>query len=470
MRRHNSEFISYDMISPQIISELKRIFGSDNVFTDRTELIAYTYDSQHENAMPDVVVHASTTLEISAVVKLAREHGIPVVTRGAGSGVTGGSVPELGGIVLNLERMNRIVYLNAEDRIGYVQPGVITGEFQKLAEDNGLFYPPEPASAKFSSIGGNVAESAGGLGCVKYGLTKDFVAGLEFVTASGEIVRTGVYTDLESPFDVGAILAGSEGTLGIITEIALRLISMPENRLTVLALFRTLVKTAEASNAVLSSGVGPSVLEFMDSHCIDTVREYAEVHIPEDTGALLIVELDGDEEYISAGQKKLLDVLGKFNPVELKSAQTLEERVSLWRLRKSLSPAIAKIAPLKFNEDICVPISKIPQICAFVENLGKRRKVKVVTFGHSGDGNIHVNFMTHWSKQDELARVKKAVKELFVETVRIGGTLSGEHGIGMSKRAYIGIALDEATINFEKKIKLAFDPDNILNPGKIFPK
>lgn len=457
------------MISPQIIGELKQILGPDNVFTDKTELIAYTYDSQHENAMPDVVVNASNTLEVSVVVKLAREHGIPIVTRGAGSGMTGGSVPELGGIVLNLERMNKIIHLNVEDQIGYVQSGVITGEFQKLAEDNGLFYPPEPASAKFSTVGGNVAESAGGLGCVKYGLTKDFVAGLEFVTASGEIVRTGVYTDLESPFDVGAVLAGSEGTLGIITEIALRLIPLPESRLTVLALFRTLVETAKASNAVLSSGVGPSILEFMDSYCIETVREYADVHIPEDTGALLIIELDGDEEYISTGQKKLLRILSELNPIELKSAQTFEERMSLWKLREPLSQAIAKIAPLKFNEDICVPISQIPQICAYVEDLGTRRKVKVVTFGHSGDGNIHVNFMTHWNRPDEVARVKKAVKELFVEAVRVGGTLSGEHGIGMTKRAYIGIALDKTTINFEKKIKRAFDQDNILNPGKIFP-
>ncbi len=457
------------MINLKIISELKRILGPEKVFTDKTELIAYTYDSQHENAMPDIVVNASNTSDITTVVKLAGEHSIPVIPRGAGSGLTGGSVPERGGIVLNLERMNKIIHLNVEDRIGYVQPGVITGEFQKLAEVNGLFYPPEPASAKFSTIGGNVAESAGGLGCVKYGLTKDFVAGLEFITTRGEIVRTGVYTDMESPFDVGAVLAGSEGTLGIITEIALRLIPLPESRLTVLAMFRNLVETAKASNAILSSGVGPSVLEFMDRHSLETVREYADVYFPENTGAILIIELDGEKEYIYAGQKKLLEILDKFNPIELKSAETVEERASLWKLRESLSPAIAKIAPVKFNEDICVPISQIPQICAYVEDMGKRKNVKVVTFGHSGDGNIHVNFMTHWNRQDELDSIKKAVEELFIEAVRLGGTLSGEHGIGMTKRAYIGIALDKTTIKFEKNIKHAFDPDNILNPGKIFP-
>ena len=457
------------MINPQIIKELKNILGPENIFTEKTELIAFSYDSQHESAMPDVVVHASDRNEVVAVVKLASEYGIPVITRGAGSGLTGGSVPENGGIVVNLERMNKIVRLNVEDRIGYVQPGVITGDFQKLAEDNGLYYPPEPASSKFSTIGGNVAESAGGLGCVKYGLTKDFVAGLEFVTSSGEIVHTGIYTNRVSPFYVGALIIGSEGTLGIITEVALRLIPLPECIITVLALFKTLVEAADASNAVLSSGVGPSVLEFMDGHCIDTVREYADVDIPDDTGALLIIELDGDKEYISAGHEIVLDVLSGQNPIDLKSAQTPQERESLWKLRESLSPAIAKIAPVKFNEDICVPISHIPQICAFVEELGKRRKVKVVTFGHSGDGNIHVNFMTHWNKPDEIARVKKAIKELFTEVVSSGGTLSGEHGIGLSKRAYINIALDKATIKFEKKIKQAFDPDYIFNPGKIFP-
>jgi len=457
------------MIDPQIIKELKKILGTESVFTEKTELLAYSYDSQHESALPDVVVHASDRSEVVAVVKLASKHNIPVITRGAGSGLTGGSVPENGGIVLNLEKMNKIVRLNVEDRIGYVQPGVITGDFQKLAEDNGLYYPPEPASSKFSTIGGNVAESAGGLGCVKYGLTKDFVAGIEFLTSRGEIVRTGIYTDRESPFDVGALIIGSEGTLGIITEVALRLIPLPEGIITVLALFKTLVEAADASNAVLSSGVGPSVLEFMDGHCIDTVREYADVDIPDDTGALLIIELDGDKEYISAGHTIVLDILGEQNPIELKSAQTPQERESLWKLRESLSPAIAKIAPVKFNEDICVPISHIPQICSFVEELGKRRKVKVVIFGHSGDGNIHVNFMTHWNKPDEIARVKKAIQELFVETVRSGGTLSGEHGIGLSKRAYINIALDKATITFEKKIKQVFDPDDIFNPGKIFP-
>ena len=458
------------MIDNRILKKLKQIIPPKRVITGSTELIAYSYDSQPTAAMPDAVVHTETALEVSAVVKLASEHGIPVITRGAGSGMTGGSVPERGGIVINLERMNNIIRFDVEDRIAYVQPGVITGKLQKIAEQHGLYYPPEPASSEFSSIGGNIAESAGGLGCVKYGLTKDFVRGLEFVTSSGTFVRTGIYTEYDTPFDVGALLVGSEGTLGIVTEAALQLIPLPKSRITILAQFRSLVEAADASNAVLSSGVNPATLEFMDGHCIATVREYADVEIPESTGALIIVELDGDDDYLSAGCSVVYEALRKLDPIDIKSAQTPKERAALWKLRKSLSPSIAKIAPLKYNEDICVPISKIPEICSFVEKLGNDNNVKVATFGHSGDGNIHVNFMTHWNKPDEIARVEQCVEILFKETVRLGGTLSGEHGIGITKRAYIHLALDKPTIEFEKKLKQAYDSRNIFNPGKIFPK
>ncbi len=458
------------MIPSDAIKKLNAYFGPENCVTDPNELVAYSYDSQPQNAVPDAMVLMSKADDVAFVVKLAARYRIPVVARGAGSGLTGGSVPEKGGIVANMERMNKIITIDVEDRIAYLQPGVITGDFQIEVSRKGLYYPPEPASAQYSSIGGNVAESAGGLGCVKYGLTKHFVAGLVFVTPAGDIVKTGVYTDKDSPFDVGALLLGSEGTLGIITEVAVRLIDLPESRVTVLALFRSLVETARASNAVLMSGVNPSVLEFMDRKCIDTVREYADVPIPEETGALLIVELDGSREETGYGHEIVLDVLGSHDPVELSSARTEDERAALWKLRKSLSPAMVKIAPLKFNEDICVPLSRIPDMATFIEELGRRHDVQVVTFGHSGDGNLHVNFMTHWKRPDEVARVKKAIEDLFRETVRIGGTLSGEHGIGISKRPYLGIELDEATMDFEKRVKKAFDPENVLNPGKIFPE
>ncbi|MBN1293744.1 MAG: FAD-binding protein [Candidatus Latescibacteria bacterium] len=458
------------MIPTKFTRKLKKLLGHENVLTDENELVAYSYDSQPQQALPDAMVLVSSTNDIAGTVKLAVEYGIPIVARGAGSGMTGGAIPERGGIIVNMERMDRIIDISVEDRIAYLQPGVITGDFQAVVSEKGLYYPPEPASSQYSSIGGNVAESAGGLGCVKYGLTKHFVAGLIFVTTGGDVVKTGVYSDKDSPFDVGALMLGSEGTLAVITEVAVRLIDLPESRVTVLALFRSLVETAQASNAVLMSGVNPSVLEFMDRRCIDTVREYAEVSIPDDTGALLIAELDGDTTETETGHKILLETLQNLHPLDLKSARTEKERNALWKLRKSLSPAIVKIAPLKFNEDICVPLSRIPEMAAFVEELGKRHDVQVVTFGHSGDGNLHVNFMTHWKRPDEIARAKTAIEELFRETVRVGGTLSGEHGIGIAKRPYLSIELDEATMEFEKRIKHAFDPGNILNPGKIFPE
>jgi len=449
--------------------ELEGIVGASHVLAGSSELIAYSYDSQPVNAVPDIMVMPAGTNEVASVVRIAAKHGIPLVARGAGSGMTGGAVPERGGIVLNLERMNRIVRISAEDRLAFLQPGVITGAFQAAAAELGLYYPPEPASSQYSSIGGNVAESAGGLGCVKYGLTKQFIEGLEFVTADGDIVRTGVYTDRDAPCDPGAILAGSEGTLAVVTEVAVRLIPMPEDRISVLALFRSLPEAAKASNAVMASGVGPSVMEFMDGGCIDTVREYADVELPEETGALLIVELDGDADHVRQGGETVLAILRGENPLHVQSAANEHERDELWKLRKSVSPAIARIAPLKFNEDVCVPISRIPETCTFVEKLGKKNDVRVVTFGHSGDGNLHVNFMTHWRNPDEVDRVKRSIEELFREVVRHGGTLSGEHGIGIAKRPYLSIALDEATIDFEKRIKRAFDPAGILNPGKIFP-
>ncbi len=458
------------MIDSDTKRELCALVGPDRLATGSTERHAYSYDSQQVNAEPDAVVHVLSTDEIVAVVRLVLKRGIPLVARGAGSGMTGGSVPERGGIVLNLERMDKIIRLDSEDRIAYVQPGVVTGKLQERAEECGLFYPPEPASSQFSTIGGNVAESAGGLGCVKYGLTKDFIAGLEFVTGTGEVIRTGIYADRLSFLNPGALVVGSEGTLGIVTEVALRLIPFPESRVTVLAIFSSLVEAAHASNAILHSGVGPSVLEFMDGECINTVRGCTDISIPGDAGSLVIVELDGDAESVSHGHRTLMDILERRQPLELKSARSTDEREALWKLRKSLSPAIAKIAPLKFNEDICVPVSQIPLICEYVETLGRRYQVKVVTFGHSGDGNIHVNFMTHWNKPDEIARIKDALGELFAHTVALGGTLSGEHGIGLAKRPFIGIALDRETIEFEKRIKRAFDPQNILNPGKIFPE
>ncbi len=452
-----------------IYDALAREIGPEYVLTDPGELIAFAYDGQPRRARPEAVVIAEEEEHVLAAVRFAREHKVPLVARGAGSGMTGGSVPEKGGIVLDLERMNRIVRIDAEDRIAYCRPDVITGDLQRAAARQGLYYPPEPASSEFSSIGGNIAESAGGLGCVKYGLTKAFIAGLRFVTGTGALVATGVYTDRPSPFDPGAVLAGSEGTLGIVVEAALRLVRIPEKRVTVLALYRSLGAAAEAAGAVLATGILPAVLEFMDKRSIETVRDYAGIAVPDGTGAAVIVELDGDAGQVAAEHPIVREALASARPIEIRTAESDADRAGLWKLRKSLSPAIAKIAPMKFNEDVCVPLSRIPALCAFVERLGRERNQVVVIYGHAGDGNLHVIFMTDPANRAEVRRVEESVGDLFREVVRLGGTLSGEHGIGMAKRAYLPLALDPATISWEQRIRRAFDPVGILNPGKIFP-
>ena len=457
------------MLNRAIISQLNAIVGKDNIITNQHILNAYSYDSHPGYFQPDAVVTVHTTAEVAEVMKIAASARIPIVPRGAGSGTTGGSVPERGGIVLNMERMKRIININVEDRLGYVQPGVVTGDFQRAAAAKGLFYPPEPASAQFSTLGGNVAESAGGLGCVKYGLTKHFVAGLEFVTTSGDIVRTGVFSDRDTPCDASAIITGSEGTLAVVTEIALRLIPLPPARVTMAAFFRTLAEAGSASNAVMSSGATPSVLEFLDAGCIEAVRDDTDVTIPDGTGAILIAETDGTREEAAAAGKLLEQALRGTNLIELRLADKAKERESLWSLRTSLNPAVLRLAPLKINEDISVPVSRIPAMCEYIEQLGREYNVRVVSFGHSGDGNIHVNFMVDREPSEEAERAHAAVVDLFREVVRIGGTLSGEHGIGLTKRPYIDLALDEATLRFERGIQRAFDPDGIMNPGKMFP-
>lgn len=457
------------MLDRTVINRLAAIAGPGNVISESSQLSAYSYDSHPGYFLPDAVVTVRTTAEIAAVLTLASANRIPVVARGAGSGTTGGSVPERGGIVLNLERMKRIVGISVEDRLGFVQPGVITGEFQRAAAAKGLFYPPEPASSQFSTLGGNVAESAGGLGCVKYGLTKHFVAGLEFVTTHGDIVRTGAFSDRDTPCDAGAAVTGSEGTLAVVTEIALRLVPLPPARVTMAAFFRSLADAGRASNALLSSGAIPSVLEFLDAGSIEAVRDHTEVAIPEGTGAILIAETDGTREEAAAAGEVLERTLRGAGIIKLTRAEKASERESLWTLRTSLNPAVLRLAPLKINEDISVPVSRIPEICEYIERLGRERDVRVVSFGHSGDGNIHVNFMLDKEPSEEADRAHTAVTDLFREVVRVGGTLSGEHGIGITKRPYIKLALDEPTLRFERAIRRAFDPEGVMNPGKMFP-
>ena len=459
-----------DIKIKSITRDLKRIVGRNSVFTEKEELYTYSYDSTPHRGMPAAVVFPTETGQVAQVVRYLDEWNIPVTPRGAGSGLTGGSIPRKGGVVISLEHMDKILTVDAAARIGYVQAGVVTSDFQKHVNKFNLFYPPDPASADFSTIGGNIAECAGGLTCVKYGVTKSYVAGIIAVDARGNVFKTGVYTPWgEESYDLASLIIGSEGTLAIICEAAIRLKEMQQDKRTLSAFFSTMNESAHAAVLILHNGLVPLNIEFMDSECLKTVERYAGVTSPPDADSLLLVEVDGSTEEVEESIERIKVIIEKLSPIELSLAENEEDRDRLWKLRKSLSPSIAQIAPLKINEDICVPLSRIPHIVDFIGKLRERYQVKIVVFGHAGDGNIHVNFMTHPDNTDEIERIDKATCEMFKETVRVGGTLSGEHGIGITKQKYLGIELGESLLRLESRIKHALDPDDILNPGKILP-
>ncbi len=457
------------MLSEPIIKELQSIVGSKNVATDRADRICYSYDATQKSFLPDVVVHPGSTLEISAIMKLANREKIPVFPRGAGSGFSGGSLPTRGGIVLCTERLDRILEIDEENLIATVEPGVITEQFQKEVEKRGLFYPPDPASLKFSTLGGNVAECAGGPRCVKYGVTKDFILGLEVVTPIGDVITTGGPTMKGVVgYDLTKLLCGSEGTLGIITRIVIKLLPLPEAKQTMLVLFDSIDGAAQAVSAIIRGKIIPTTLEFMDARTIDCVRQATGLEVPEEARAVLIIEVDGDREFLDKQVARITEIIKPLGVVETRVATTSEESEALWQIRRSVSASLRKVNPDKFNEDICVPRSKVPEMIRKVDAIAERYGIAIVNFGHAGDGNIHVNIMIDKKVPGELEKAEKAIEDVFKGALELGGTMSGEHGVGIAKAAYIPLEITPLAADYMKTIKRALDPNNILNPGKIF--
>jgi glycolate oxidase len=457
------------MLSEPIINELQSIVGNANVATDRADRICYSYDATQKSFLPDVVVHPGSTAEISAVMKLANRERIPVFPRGAGSGFSGGSLPTRGGIVLCTERLDHILEIDEENLIATVEPGVITEQFQKEVEKRGLFYPPDPASLKFSTLGGNVAECAGGPRCVKYGVTKDFILGLEVVTPVGDVITTGGPTMKGVVgYDLTKLLCGSEGTLGIITRIVIKLLPLPEAKQTMLVLFDSIDGAAQAVSAIIRGKIIPTTLEFMDARTIDCVRQATGLEVPEEARAVLIIEVDGDREFLDKQVARITEIIKPLGVVETRVATTSEESEALWQIRRSVSASLRKVNPDKFNEDICVPRSKVPEMIRKVDAIAERYGIAIVNFGHAGDGNIHVNIMIDKKVPGELEKAEKAIEEVFKGALELGGTMSGEHGVGIAKAAYIPLEITPLAADYMKTIKRALDPNNILNPGKIF--
>jgi len=402
-------------------------------------------------------------------MQLANAEMIPVFPRGAGSGFTGGALPTKGGIVLCTERLDAILEIDEENLVATVQPGVVTEQFQQAVEKVGLFYPPDPASLKFSTLGGNVAECAGGPRCVKYGVTKDYILGLEVVTPTGDIITTGGPTMKGVVgYDLTKLLCGSEGTLGVITRIVIKLLPLPEAKKTMLVLFDSIDGAAQAVSSIIRHKIIPTTLEFMDGRTLDCVRQATGLQVPDAARAVLIIEVDGDKEFLAKQANKIAEIIQPLGVVETRIAETPAESEALWQIRRSVSASLRKVNPDKFNEDICVPRSKVPEMIRQIDAISEKYAIPIVNFGHAGDGNIHVNIMIDKKIDGELAKAEKAIEEVFKGALALGGTMSGEHGVGIAKAPYIPLEITPATAAYMKAVKKALDPNNILNPGKIF--
>ena len=452
----------------KIIDEIIKIVGKENALTSLEERKCYSYDARTDGAIPDLVVFPSSANEVSQILILANKLHFPVIPRGQGSGLTGGSVPVKGGVVLTFTRMNKILEIDTKNLVAIVEPGVITFVFQEEVAKHGLFYPPDPASYKYSSIGGNVAECSGGPNSMKYGVTRDYVLGLEVVKATGEIITTGVKTMKGVVgYDLTRLLVGSEGTLGVITKIILKLIPAPEAKATILALFKKVEDTAEAVSGIVAAKIVPSTIEFMDRASIRCSEQANPMGIPGDIEGLLLIEIDGNTDSIESLAEKIKTVLIAHNAAEVTLTQDPSEADKLWQARRVVSQATYNLNPVKIAEDVVVPRSNIPKLIRFLEEMGKKYGLPILSFGHAGDGNFHVSLMIKDTPED-YTRAHKAVEEIFSETIRLGGTLSGEHGIGTSKAPFLSMELSTEVIETMKSIKRVFDPNNILNPGKIF--
>lgn len=454
---------------PEVLARLREIVGADNVLVDPDKVEPYAQDALKEKFPPEAVVLPRNATEIAAIMRLANEQFFPVTARGGGVGYTGGAVPLEGGIVIGTDRMNTIKEIKEDDLYVVTEPGVTTYALQQAVEARGLFYPPDPASYKDSYIGGNIAENAGGIRSAKYGVTKHYVLGLEAVTPTGEIIRTGGRTSKNVVgFDLTGLLCGSEGMLGIITEATLRLVPLPAATRTVRATFHSMREACACIPKFTRARVTPVAIEVLDRHAIAAVEAEFAFGLSPQAGALLLVAVDGEVSEVERDALVVEDVLRAGGGFDILSARTREDEEHLWDVRRALSPAIKKYGTLKFNEDVVVPRSRVPELIEQVEEIGRRHQTFVVNFGHAGDGNIHVNFMCDRADREAVARARAAVGETFAVAVALGGTISGEHGIGYVKSPYLEMALPAVTIETMKRIKAALDPNSILNPGKMF--
>jgi len=453
----------------ELVKELKSKIGDKYVYSDESRLEAYNFDGTEYRYLPDIVVEPENAQQISELMKLATKYRIPVIPRGTGTGLSGGALAIHGGILLSFLRMNRILDIDDVNMTATVQPGLINYHLHEKLAERGLYYPPDPASYETSSIGGNIAEDAGGPHCYKYGTTRDYILGMEVVLPNGHIIKTGVKTRKGVVgYDIHDLIIGAEGTLGVVTEATLRLIPLPQNVMTLLVFYREPSDLVNSMREFTKSRIVPATIEFMDKACTQIVKNEIPFKIPSEAQVLAIIEIDGENEVIESQVETLGEVCLENNAIDILIAESSHKRKGLWDVRRKMRDVIKETVSFKRSEDVVVPISHIPELIAGCNTIASKYSLTNYNYGHLGDGNVHVN-LTHLAKDEDIKEAaKKAFIEIFELTLGLGGTISGEHGIGFTKKPYIDMELSFESIRLQKEIKRIFDPLNIMNPGKIF--
>ncbi len=456
--------------SPALVKLLADIVGAENVLSDPADCWSYGYDNSRRHALPDAVAFVTTHAQVRDIALLCNDRRISLVARGRGTGTTGATVPLQGGVVVSFERMDKICSIDPDNRVMVVEPGVTNKAVQDAASAHGFFWPPDPTSAAFCTIGGNLAYNSAGPRAVKYGTPRENVLGLRAVTGNGIEIRTGVYTSKGVVgYDLTRLLIGSEGTLALITQATLKLTPLAESKRTLQAVYADIRSAATAVSRIMAQPITPCALEFIDGQAIDMIRNYSKAPLPQHAGALLLIEVDGPQTSMEQAVAAITSAASGIGLLEIKAATTAKETAELWETRKALSPALRNIAPKKINEDIVVPVSRLPDLITGLETLAKKHAITIVNFGHAGNGNIHVNLLIDPDDPEQMHRAHACLDEVFSLVLNLNGTLSGEHGVGIEKRDFVDREIDAPTLDLMRAIKRQFDPNGILNPGKMFP-
>ena len=460
------------MLTDNLIKELNKALPKENILSDEAERYVYSFDAsnnQQNKALPDAVVFVENIEQVLKVVKIANEQMTPIICRGAGTNTVGACVPTHGGIVLNFSKMNKILEINPENMTARVQPGVVVGDLQKAVEKQGLFYPPDPSNLKISTIGGSIAQNSAGARCFKYGATKDYIIDMLVVMANGELIRTGSNTIKNATgYNLGSIFIGSEGTLGIVVEATIKLIPKPEETQVIMAYFDTVEDSIYAVNKIIEKQVFPATIDFMDKNAIQTVEKFYPTGLLCDKESALIIELDGYNTEISRQRETICEILRTNNAANIQYSRTKEEAEHIWAARRSSMAACTKLKPNVTTDDIIVPRSNLAKLVKGVQDICTRHNLTVCLVGHVGDGSVHPQIPIDYNNKDEYKHYKIAKSEIYQLTARLGGIISGEHGIGLEKKAYISQVVDGGALGYMRQIKKILDPKNILNPYKIF--